>query len=175
LAWGVSFALPLNQPFRLIFVLPAIIMILAQAAVKFPRTFLLLLLYISVAGLVMTYTRPRLKKEQWRETVAFLEAKEDARSSIILKFSANLAPLEWYAPNLKVLPAVPTFPAQIQQVSTNLVQANLKEQVYVLDYLGELTDPYKTVEQSLMELSYQKQDVFNFEGVGLIHLYIKQL
>jgi mannosyltransferase len=173
--WIITFVIPVNQPFRLIIILPALILVLTQAVIRFPRLFLTFLLYISVAGLVMTYTRPRLQREQWRQAAIFLEAKKDEKTSVIVKFPGNFAPLAWYAPHLQVVAAVPEFPAQAQDVATLLVQENLGNKVYVVDYLGELTDPYKVVDQNLSNLSYKELDIYNFEGVGFIRLLEKQL
>lgn len=171
----ISFVIPLTQPFRLIFMLPALILVLGQAVVRFPRLMLLLIMYISVTGVVMYTTRPRLQREQWREAAAYLQSAVSADSAVVVKFSGNFAPLEWYAPNLEVVAAVPTYPAKLEEVSKSLAPIQSFQRVYVLSYLGELTDPYDTVDKHLQESGFTDQEITNFEGVGFIHHYSRQL
>ncbi len=166
---GVSFVIPLTQPFRLIFILPALILLLTQGVMRFPRAGLLLLVYIGVTGIVMYSTRPRLQREQWRQAVDYLESQP--ASVLVVKFSDRFAPLAWYAPDLPVVGAVPSYPAKAAEVDERLGQLKVASTVYLFDYLGELTDPYRTVDKSLEERGWEYQDTFNFEGVGFIHQY----
>ncbi|MBI5358399.1 glycosyltransferase family 39 protein, partial [Candidatus Amesbacteria bacterium] len=52
----LSFWIPQTQPFRLLFSLPALVMILAGAATRFPKTFITLVVYISIVGNVLYFT-----------------------------------------------------------------------------------------------------------------------
>ncbi|MDO8488350.1 MAG: hypothetical protein Q7S31_03510, partial [bacterium] len=109
-AIGLSFVIPLTQPFRLIFVLPALILLLVGAMLRrFPQLILLLVVYISVTGIVMYASRPRLQREQWRQASQYLQSQVGPNSAVVIKFSGNFAPLDWYAPQLEVTAAVPTY------------------------------------------------------------------
>lgn len=168
---GVSFVIPLTQPFRLIFVLPALILLLTQAVMRFPRLMLLAVVYISISGMVMYITRPRLQREQWRQASGYLQSVAGADSAVIIKFAGNFAPLGWYAPQLPVVTAVPTYPAKPEEVASALTVTADKRTVYVLQYLGQLTDPYALVERDLIGRKFVKQATVNFEGVGFIDEY----
>ena len=173
-AIALSFVVPLTQPFRLIFILPALILIFVQAMRRFPRLILLLAVYIGITGMVMYATRPRLQREQWRQTISYLQTQATFDSAIVVKFSDKFAPFYWYSENLSVVGAVPTYPAKELEVkpilATSLASVHT---VYLLDYLSALTDPNGVVDRSLENLGFAKLDTSNFEGVGFIHHYAK--
>lgn len=170
-AIALSFVIPLTQPFRLIFILPALILMFVQAMQRFPRLILLLLAYIGITGMVMYASRPRLQREQWRQATEYLQSVATPDSQVVIKFSGNFAPLAWYAPDLAVTPAVPIYPAKLGQVSRQLAPLQQIHTIYLINYLGELTDPYQVTEKYLQEERYTKIATFNFEGVGLIDRY----
>lgn len=155
---AVSFALPQSQPFRVIFVLPALILLFTQAVARFPKTFLTLFIYIAVVGNLAYYTRPRLQREQWRQAAGFLVSQD---SPAIVKFTAPFAPLSWYAPGLAVVPALPHLP--------DLAASK----VYLLEYLTGLTDPDRRIDSQLAGQGYRQNRIHNFEGVGFIYEYVK--
>lgn len=155
---AVSFAFPQNQPFRVIFVLPALVLLFTQAIMRFPKSFFTLLFYIAVVGNVAYFTRPRLQREQWRQAAAFLSSQS---APVIVKFSGPFAPLTWYAPNLTILPALPSLPALPYP------------KVFLLEYLTGLTDPTRQIDRRLGELGYREDRVHNFEGVGFIYEYTR--
>lgn len=170
----VSFAIPITQPFRLIFILPALILVFTQIALRFPRISLLVLVYISLAAMVMYTTRPRLQKERWREASQFLQAEQTPDSKVLVKFSGELAPLDWYAPDLPVTAAIGSYPAKSEEVIQRLSATDEIKTWFVLDYLGDLTDPYDIVEKQLVQKNYAKIKTVNFEGVGFIDIYSKK-
>ncbi len=176
LAILVSFVIPITQPFRLIFVLPALILILTQGVLRLPRLMLLFIIYISVTGVVMYATRPRLQREQWRQASSYLLTQASPSSTVVVKFSDRFAPLGWYAPNLQVIGAVPSYPAKSSEVTAILAERlKGKDIVYVLDYLAGLSDPYSVVDKSVTDLGYRLVDTTNFEGVGFIHRYLRAI
>jgi hypothetical protein len=90
-----------------------------------------------------------------------------------VKFSDSFSTQKWYTPNSRVIAAVPEFPADPEQVS-QILSSRLTagdKQVYLFDYLGDLTDPHREVDVALVNLGYQLQKTINFEGVGFIHLF----
>jgi uncharacterized membrane protein len=172
-----SLVFPQNQPFRVIFILPGLIYLFVEACVRFPKLFITLFIYIFLVGNASYFTRPRLQREQWRQAIDFLQSQSSQSTSIVVKFSDRFSPFYWYNKNLPVTAAVPNFPARPQEVSASmrqLVEGGVKT-VYVLDYLGELTDPNREVDQILLDTGFTKERIFNFEGVGLIHQFDKKL
>jgi hypothetical protein len=155
----VSVALPQNQPFRVIYVLPALILLFVQACSRFPKVFLTFLFYIAIVGNVTYFTRPRLQREQWRQASQFLLSHPDI--PVVIKFSAPFAPLTWYAPKLPVIKALPSLP----ELSSS--------KLFLMEYLTGLTDPSRTIDQTIQSMGYSETRIHNFEGVGFIYEYVK--
>ena len=149
----ISFVIPLTQPFRLIFILPALILILTQAVLRFPRLMLLFVIYISVTGMVMYITRPRLQREQWRQAISYLQ-KQD--KTVMVKFFDKFAPFYWYGPDIKVVIEIPQ---------------NEKE-FFFMEYLTGLTDPKGEIRKGIESRNWILEETKNFEGVGLIYHYV---
>jgi len=152
----LSFIIPQTQPFRLIFTLPALIILLAEASIRFPKLFLTLLIYISVVGNYTYFTRPRLQREQWRQALEFITSQP---APMVVKFPGAFAPMTWYTPDL------PVFTSSSLPAST--------AQLYLFHYLSGLTDPEYKVDSQLQASEYTLQKRYNFEGVGFIDLYQK--
>jgi uncharacterized membrane protein len=167
-----SLKLPQTQPFRLIYTLPPLIIIFSQAVLRFPRTFITFLVYISIIGNFLYFTRPRLQREQWRQASNFLNTQN---SPVVVKFSGPFSPLVWYAPNLNVLPASSELPINPSNVATILAQLVSEDKLFVMDYLGDITDPNKLVETTVRDLGFIRRDTYNFEGVGFVHKYTKSI
>ncbi len=151
----LSFFIPQTQPFRLIFTLPALIILLAEAAVRFPKLFLILLIYIAVVGNYTYFTRPRLQREQWRQAISFLRRQN---ITVMVKFFDKFAPFYWYGPDLKIVTEIPE---------------NEKE-FYFMEYLTGLTDPGSETRRKLEIGDWRLEETKNFEGVGFIYKYVKQ-
>ncbi len=165
----LSLVLPQTQPFRIIFVLPILILWFTNAVLKYPKLFLTLFIYISIFGNAMYFTRIRLQREQWRQTGEFLALKP---MPVIVKFPTSFAPLIWYQPDLPVIGVVPTFPAKVDEVAKHLSETEEK-QVYLLDYLTDLTDPQRVVNQELIKRGYTETKIIDFPGVGFVREYKK--
>ncbi len=167
----VSFVIPQTQPFRLIYLLPGLIIIFTQACLRFPRLFLTIFIYIAVFGNITYFTRPRLQREQWRQAISFLG--HQPQGPILVKFPGVPAPFSWYDPGLPVHPVSATLPVQPASLATTLASYSNTPRLYLLDYLGDLTDPHHLTEQTLTNLGFSEQHVYNFEGVGFIRQFQK--
>jgi uncharacterized membrane protein len=150
----VSLWLPQTQPFRLIFALPALILILAGATIRFPKLIITLVVYISIVGNILYFTRPRLQREQWRQAISYLSLQQEV---IMVNYLGKLAPFIWYSPNLKVVDKIPIGVSSF----------------YYLEYLTGLTDPEHQIQKELESKKWKVVETKNFEGVGLIYKYAK--
>src|SRR3972149_6198130 len=161
-----SLVLPQNQPFRVIFVLPGLIILFASACFRYPKLFLTLILYIFLVGDIAYFTRPRLQREQWRQAIGFLSGQPGIT---LVKFSSVFAPIDWYAPGLSVYPVVSSYPAEYSSVAARLDSvANLPE-LYLMEYLTGLTDPGLNVEKALRANHFIQTGIYDYPGVGFIY------
>lgn len=152
----VSIWIPQTQTFRLIYVLPAIILIMAGAALRFPKLFITLIIYISLVGNILYFTRDRLQREQWRQATSFLSQQNTV---VVVNHLGRLAPFIWYTPELKV-------------VTSDKVTSDMKDFWY-MEYLTGLTDPEHRRQKEFESKKWKVVETKNFEGVGLIYKYIK--
>jgi mannosyltransferase len=168
----LSYLIPQTQPFRMIYTLPALIIIFTQAVIKFPKLFLTLLIYIAVVGNLLYFTRVRLQREQWRQAISFLSQQQ---GPILVKFADKFAPFYWYNDKLPVYSAMGSYPAQSQDVAARLaVLTSSGQDIFLLEYLTGLTDPSRITDQAIIELGFRRIEAYNFEGVGIIHQYTKK-
>jgi hypothetical protein len=124
----------------------------------------------------MYFTRVHLQREQWRQTVAFLQQVSNSQSTILVKSTDKFAPFYWYDPGLPVTAAMSEIPAgspdvarKLSELSTDTVIKN----IYLLDYLTDITDPQREVEAVLKDLGFNLNKTYNFTGVGYIRKYIR--
>lgn len=152
---AVSFYFPQTQPFRVIYVLPPLIILFSLAVSRYPKIFTTFVLYIFIFGDLLYFTRPRLQREQWRQAISFLRQQN---AIILVKFPDKFSPFYWYAPDLSVTPAKPPYSAP---------------KILLLQYLTDLTDPERQIDQALRSSGYSNNRTYNFEGVGFIEEYQK--
>jgi uncharacterized membrane protein len=171
----VSFFFPQNQPFRVIYIIPALVIIFIQACIRYPKLFTTFFVYIAIFGNIMYFTRPRLQREQWRQTVEFLRQSAGSESAVLVKYNEKFAPLNWYDPQLGVFPVITGFPATAPEVSVNLnfLTSPRFSRIYLLEYLSDLSDPNRQVEMVLSDLGYKLEKTYEFSGVGFIRFYIR--
>jgi hypothetical protein len=74
-----------------------------------------------------------------------------------------------------VLPASSELPINPSNVATILAQLVSEDKLFVMDYLGDITDPNKLVETTVRDLGFIRRDTYNFEGVGFVHKYTKSI
>lgn len=168
---AISLFLPQNQPFRVIYILPAIILLLVQTCFRFPKLFITFLLYISLVGNISYFTRPRLQREQWRQAISYVQSKS---APTLVAFTSVWAPFSWYGPGMPVLPAFSKLPPEYPSTLNNLRQLGSSRQVFVFDYLSAVSDPQDVLGQALLGSGYKQTLVHNYEGVGFIKEYEKQ-
>ncbi|OGC91949.1 hypothetical protein A3D85_02495 [Candidatus Amesbacteria bacterium RIFCSPHIGHO2_02_FULL_47_9] len=164
---AVSLFLPQTQPFRLIYVLPALVFLFSSAISRYPKMFLTFFFYIFIFGSLLYFTRPRLQREQWRQAITFLQSQN---LPVLVKFADKFAPFYWYSPSLAITPVISSYPAKPDQVA-NILSQITSPQVLLLQYLTDLTDPDRQVDINLQDLGYQNTRTYNFEGVGFIEKY----
>jgi uncharacterized membrane protein len=172
LAWIVSFWIPIVQPKRVLFALPAMYLFigcLVARAIKMKTTsmwgyaLLLLLLSINLFSTFKYYTDSSYHRENWREIQQYISRKYDPQKSIVLfAFTNQFASWEWYNKG-----TFPTTSTQVFTVSNDpespermlIKQLTDYQYILVFDYLRDLTDPNRIIEADLLRYGYQQVDV----------------
>ncbi|MDP3973631.1 MAG: glycosyltransferase family 39 protein [Candidatus Daviesbacteria bacterium] len=172
----ISLTVPIYSYFRLLFILPSFMMLISLGVLSFKpkfRNFLIIpTILVEVIAATIYLFNSQFQREDWKGLVSFLGAKGD--SHVLLESTGLFAPFEYYSENrIEADGALKEFPAEIISNVSNLEFLDGKKDVYLVDYLVEISDPKRLVSQKLMELGYQKLDIKNFSGVGFVYHYFK--
>lgn len=177
LAFFITILIPVFSYFRMIFVLPAIYLLMAYGVVSLQKkwfTFsLILITLINIIFIGIYYLNPKFQREDWKGAVYFLNQKSDDQSIILFHDNNIPAPFKYYQSDLSnSYPGLKNVPVEREEDLSGL-EDKLTEKIYLFEYLFETTDPDNLLEKKLIELGYSKRETYNFNGVGFIHLYIK--
>lgn len=167
ITWLISFIIPINQPFRLLFTVPAFYMLLAVGVgslERFWRLGILGVLIISISGLLIYWTNPKFQREDWRT------ATKDIRENAIFAWPIPFDPYIWYGG--KGIGVIKDFPAKEEEIDLQIKNLGMNE-VYLFEYLQDLSDPHHLVQKKLIENGYTLKKTINYNGVGLVDKFIK--
>lgn len=182
LAFLISFFIPILSYFRMIFIIPGLCLLTAhgiyQFSDKWKKIYLSALILISSICLIIFWTNPKFQREDWKGLMKFIKqsVKEDG---LVLFEDSNLpAPIQYYKTSNKskvLLAAIKNFPANMEEDIVNLdgsVTTTL-ETIYLVNYLVEISDPNRLVDQKLTELGFSVIKTHNFNGVGFVYEYTR--
>lgn len=178
IAWLISFAVPVVQPKRVLYLLPALCLGLSDLIVKqwkrpVAKLLLIGLLMVNGFGTLQYFTQAKLQRENWRGLITQIDAQFSQTDTIIVfKFDEPFAPWMWY--DHQAFPVVKTGTSTIQadtQLEPLMKRVLLYDTVVVWDYLSDLTDPDKRVEAWLTQYGYAQYELFEAPGIGFVRVY----
>lgn len=174
--WLLSFLIPIFDYFRVLFTVPAFIMLIVKGVqsggLKYKTVILGIVALAEISFSLMYLLNPKFHREDWRSMTNFLVSRQTG-SSIVLESSGNFAPIEYYAgSNLMVMGGLKNIPAaDLEDVRDDLGNVS---NVYLVNYLAGITDPKRFINQRLLNQGFKIENVFNFNNVGLIYQYTKR-
>lgn len=176
LATAISFFVPVLSYFRLLFILPTFYLLVAVGIENLSKQFktvtIFALVLISLSALYLYYTNPQFQREDWRGAVSAIESLvQKDHGVVVFESNGNLAPFEYYSSGQKWLPGLQRIPAHRENDTVTFSQ--LDKDLYVFEYLVDITDPGKSLEKSLIKQDFTKKEIYNFNGVGLVTHYNK--
>lgn len=168
-AFLISFFIPVLSYFRIIYILPAFYLILGRGLESLPKKIanitLILICLVSFASIGGYYMNPQFQREDWRGAIKFVSQKLDNNSLVIFENTEIPAPARYYSPELSKLKAGLSV-----DLPNNLID---KSKVYLFEYLADVYDPNRLVEQKLKDMYFIETETYNFTGVGLVKEYTK--
>ena len=177
LATIISLIVPIYSYFRLLFILPAFIILVASGILAFKAKlrfgFLALVLIIHIFSVSVYLFNPAFQRDDWRGVVNFLKTQGEA--AVLFESSGTLPPFDYYAKGaINAKGALKNFPAtdvsDIVDLENFLRQG---QEVYLIEYLIHISDPRRLVQKRLTDLNYQEVEIKNFNGVGFVYHYVK--
>lgn len=178
LAFVVSFKIPLNQPFRLLFILPAFYILISLGIATLSRmkgVLMSLVVIVSLLGLAIYYLNPRLYREDWKGAVKFLGEKSiEDQAPVVFIWPEPFAPYIWYSNNLgRAYSIGGSMPYAYQEIENNLQSLMQTDKLYLFRYLQKLSDPNENTQRWLYENNFKLRVTYDFRGVGFIDEYQK--
>jgi len=166
--------LPIISPKRLLLVIPAFYTLLSlgvnSLSIKLKKLTIVLFILISAHGLFQQNTNPFFQREQWRQAVKFIEERTSPSGLVLFVMSPAQSGWDWYQEEEVETALLP--PASEENYEERVAESvKDRSQVFVFQYLFELTDPEFSVLEVLRAQGFQRADFFEFPGVGLIYEY----
>lgn len=187
--WLISFFVPVIQPKRVIFLLPAFYLLIvwlfatAQTLSRWYRgascALITLLLIINLFSVYQYYRQPQLQREDWRGMLALVR-RSYTPSFTLSSFPAPFAPLEWYAVsthNSSVDQDLATGKLNIesQMVANQIIQTatitSVSDNLIYFEYLTDLTDPNHYLRNAIESSGYRLQNLLDYPGIGFVRIY----
>lgn len=191
-SWLFSWYIPVLQPKRVLFVQPALFLLLAELCslsffylrnnVKLlnhhAKTIAIVtMIVISAAqlyGTVSYWTDPKLQRENWKEAIEIIT--ESQNSAAIMSFYEPFAPWIWYADYdfpVFTTTVLSTDSLELETLRQTLKPATEYQTLYVFDYLSDLTDSSKKTHHVVRDFGYQESHALDYPGIGFIRVFVK--
>jgi mannosyltransferase len=189
-AWLISFIVPVVRPKRLLFLLPSFYILVSYFSlnikIKKPYfknvniIFLSSLFLLNIYGTTSYYIDSKLQREDWRSLHTQLhQVFIPAETLLVYSFPNEFSPMQWYELQNEFA-GKETFPTystkvlyieDIPDLSNSIkIAANYKT-IIVFDYLRDLTDPNKKIEQQLTQLGFKEVGVLDYPNIGFVRIF----
>ncbi|HSW90026.1 MAG TPA: glycosyltransferase family 39 protein [Patescibacteria group bacterium] len=169
LAWVISFWTPVIAPKRLLYILPAILTIIALIPKK---TIIYGFLLLSVVCTAWYYFDPNLQREDWRSLISQIETDAmRSRAVALFSFPESFAPWRWYSDSSVQGIATGKLLISSQSQADETLNTISATTVYVFDYLTDLTDPHHFLVEGMREKGWRELRVLDGKQIGFVHIY----
>ncbi len=189
-AWIVSFWVPVLQPKRVLFSLPAFYLLIVttvlmiseklarQPALRQVRLIVTgligWLLLINIFALNQYWTSPNLQRENWRELISQITTDYPSGAAALFGFNAPFAPWVWYAPaSFPAYTPNTLFITAETDLSSTLKPLNDYHYVVLFDYLRDLTDPDRRLEFHLETHDFKPVSLIDQPRIGFVRIYAR--
>ncbi len=171
----ISIVVPVYNYFRVLYILPAFIILISFGILSFNKPvkyfFLFSVIAIELFSSSVYLLNPNFQREDWKGLVNFLKI-QTSNPTILFESSGILPPFDYYATGkLNASGALKDFPVKDD---SGLADFPKTKDIYLVDYLVEISDPKRLVSRKLDNLGYKKTDIKDFNGVGFLYHYVKE-
>lgn len=182
IAWIVSFVVPVVQPKRVLFALPAIYLLVGyflsmnngKWIQKLNLIAISLLFAINIFVLYQYYTQPKLQREDWRGLVADLQIKyPEDKSIMVVSFPEAFAPLRWYSHDFEIIATGELDTSKVADLANLLKPIVEYDYVLTFDYLTDLTDKEKQIPKTIEGFGFKEVDYLDYPNIGFVRVYSK--
>jgi 4-amino-4-deoxy-L-arabinose transferase-like glycosyltransferase len=178
LTWIFSFFIPVLEPKRVLYLLPWLFLLVGVVSTRWRWSWIVgaVWLGIQVFGLLRYWQDPLLQREPWREAVQLVEQNYQSENSVVVfGFDGPFAPWRWY--QQEGFPTINTGrdPLDTQEEALDALEGVERyENVVLFDYLRDLTDPHREIEQILVQKGFREIAVWDFPNIGFVRLFYRE-
>ncbi len=140
--------------FRLIFILPAFIALIAFGVSRLGRFSQFALFSSFATSLIIFWINPRFHRENWRDAVRFIEANSDSNSATVFINYSQSDPYRYYAKK------VPVYSSRDWQI-------NAPNHLWLMRYVQPIFDPEDKLPSAISAAGYFKLRERDFNGVTI--------
>lgn len=178
-AWIVSFWVPIIQPKRVLFLLPPFLLLIVwfidRAEISFKQKMLILGIFVSLNlfGTFQYWTNVVYQREDWRGLIATIDHTfSPANTAVIFGFDEPFSPWRWYShqPFSTFTTGTATL-TTMEEVQGSLEPILQYQIILVFDYLRDLTDPHRYIEQWLEQYDYTQVGALDRPNIGFVRIY----
>ncbi len=179
-AWLFSFIIPVLQPKRVLFALPAMYLMIGVGLtyLSIPKRLLLFAFFVvyQLFSVNLYWTRSMYQREDWRTNLMTIHQTFSVSDTIVVfGFTGPFAPWDFYKDRLQLQYQTITFPTLLVNEPAVIDQSMERvagfRRVLVFDYLRDLTDPNRNIEKWLETHGYQGIDSLDTKSIGFIRVY----
>lgn len=175
LATIISFAVPVYNYFRVLYIIPAFVILVSAGILslksKLRYVFLTLVCLVEFFSTSIYLFNSKYQREDWRGLVNFLKS-QDKNSLVLFESSGILPPFDYYAKGeINAKGALKDFPAKNSNDLMDFSQ--ISNNIYLVEYLIDISDHSRLVQRKLGELGYKNVETKDFTGVGFVYHYVK--
>lgn len=169
----VSLKLPMFQPFRLLFCLPALFLLIAYglSISRFKILLSLLVIFMLISFQMIFWFDSSYWREDWKNAVVFAENITDKKEQILFAWDLPFAPYSFYTNDPSGIGVLSSYPATFEQVDQKLSASLDGSPIVYFSYLDQLTDPQGHIQKWLELHNYEMVQMKDFRGVGPVYLY----
>jgi hypothetical protein len=193
LAWIVSFFIPILQPKRVLFCLPAFYLFISYLILQplqylkknekqtsflqlqtYAASILAVLLFITLNLLtsLQYYTMPRYQREDWRGMHQLILDQYPTSTVALFAFPEAFAPWRWYDDGSYPVITTGVLTTDSSENLNALKKVTDYQTVLVFDYLRDLTDPQHKIDAQLQEYGYKEvNQITPKTGLGIVRVY----
>lgn len=178
LAWLISFYIPIFSYFRMIFVLPAFYLLVARGISFLPKSFmmgvLVIVFFLNIFFIAYFISNPQFHREDWKNATQKVENQLTDNSLILFENNTTPFVYKYYATKLeKSQPGLNRIPANTINDVIDLNKFNNVNKIFIFEYLVDITDKDRLLENKVVNIGFTKKETFNFNGVGFVNVYTK--
>lgn len=175
-AFLVSFFIPVLEPKRVLFCLPALWILMGKGIETLQLKTWKLIVLCALYALPISWHigSQSMLREDWKSSVSYIEAKANSSSVVMFVFPGEFAPFSWYRKETIDTIATEVFIVEdIAFLNENLKDVLLYDQIFIYDYLMDLSDPQRITHSWLKTNGFKEASVTDFRGVGFVRTYVR--